>query len=212
MGVVADRDDQVSVVKLTVQTRRNRAGQVKAVARGNGDRPWVDPGGGMGTGRASRHGADAVPSRGRELRAGGVGGAHEEQPTRSIGQDLARKAARERSGCPAVAGRSLGGEAVRQSDVVITMGCGDTCPFYPANGMRTGCWTTRPARGSRRCDRSETRSAGGWNAFSLSLQSTPTTRRGSPGPAGSRPTCLVANGSAHRHRRGSSSGARPWAG
>ena len=29
-------------------------------------------------------------------------------------------------------------EAVRQSDVVITMGCGDTCPFYP--GKRYEDW------------------------------------------------------------------------
>ncbi|SDS25662.1 arsenate reductase ArsC [Microlunatus soli] len=30
-------------------------------------------------------------------------------------------------------------EAVRASDVVITMGCGDTCPFYP--GTRYEDWT-----------------------------------------------------------------------
>ena len=29
-------------------------------------------------------------------------------------------------------------DAVRQSDVVITMGCGDTCPFYP--GKRYEDW------------------------------------------------------------------------
>jgi protein-tyrosine-phosphatase len=29
-------------------------------------------------------------------------------------------------------------QAVRQSDVVITMGCGDTCPFYP--GKRYEDW------------------------------------------------------------------------
>jgi arsenate reductase (thioredoxin) len=29
-------------------------------------------------------------------------------------------------------------EAIRQSDVVITMGCGDTCPFYP--GKRYEDW------------------------------------------------------------------------
>jgi len=27
--------------------------------------------------------------------------------------------------------RLLSGDDVEQSDVVITMGCGDTCPFYP---------------------------------------------------------------------------------
>ena len=29
-------------------------------------------------------------------------------------------------------------EAVQQSDAVITMGCGDACPFYPGKGMRIG--------------------------------------------------------------------------
>jgi protein-tyrosine-phosphatase len=29
-------------------------------------------------------------------------------------------------------------QAVRESDVVITMGCGDTCPFYP--GKRYEDW------------------------------------------------------------------------
>ena len=27
-------------------------------------------------------------------------------------------------------------QAVRESDVVITMGCGDTCPFYPGQTLR----------------------------------------------------------------------------
>ena len=30
-------------------------------------------------------------------------------------------------------------EAVEESDVVVTMGCGDTCPFYP--GKRYEDWT-----------------------------------------------------------------------
>jgi protein-tyrosine-phosphatase len=34
--------------------------------------------------------------------------------------------------------RILTDQAVRQSDVVITMGCGDTCPFYP--GKRYEDW------------------------------------------------------------------------
>ena len=29
-------------------------------------------------------------------------------------------------------------QAVRESDVVITMGCGDTCPYYP--GRRYEDW------------------------------------------------------------------------
>jgi protein-tyrosine-phosphatase len=34
--------------------------------------------------------------------------------------------------------KSLTDQAVRESDVVITMGCGDTCPFYP--GKRYEDW------------------------------------------------------------------------
>ena len=52
-------------------------------------------------------------------------------------------------------------EAVESSDVVVTMGCGDTCPTSRASATRTGCSTTRPGRGSRRCARSGTRSARG---------------------------------------------------
>lgn len=37
-------------------------------------------------------------------------------------------------------------EAVKDSDVVITMGCGDTCPFFPANDTRTGFWKIPLAR------------------------------------------------------------------
>src|ERR687894_762429 len=34
--------------------------------------------------------------------------------------------------------KTLTDDAVRQSDVVITMGCGDTCPYYP--GRRYEDW------------------------------------------------------------------------
>ena len=36
-------------------------------------------------------------------------------------------------------------EAVRESDVVITMGCGDTCPFYP--GKRYEDWVLEDPAG-----------------------------------------------------------------
>ena len=39
-------------------------------------------------------------------------------------------------------------EQVRESDVVITMGCGDVCPIFPASATRTGNSSTRQARGS----------------------------------------------------------------
>jgi arsenate reductase len=50
-------------------------------------------------------------------------------------------------------------EAVEASDVVITMGCGDTCPIFPGKRYETGSWRTRPGRASRRFARSATRSA-----------------------------------------------------
>ncbi len=55
--------------------------------------------------------------------------------------------------------------AVRASDVVITMGCGDACPIYP--GKRYEDWKLDdPAgRASRPCGRSATRSTDGSEAL-----------------------------------------------
>ncbi|KAJ5666528.1 uncharacterized protein N7477_008976 [Penicillium maclennaniae] len=36
----------------------------------------------------------------------------------------------------------LTADAVQASDVVITMGCGDVCPFFLASAISTGNWTT----------------------------------------------------------------------
>jgi hypothetical protein len=52
-------------------------------------------------------------------------------------------------------------DAVKASDVVITMGSGDTCPYYPGNATKTGSSTTPPARASRWSDRFVTRLGGG---------------------------------------------------
>jgi arsenate reductase len=41
----------------------------------------------------------------------------------------------------------LTAEAVEESDVVITMGCGDTCPFYP--GTRYEDWDLEDPAGRR---------------------------------------------------------------
>ena len=51
-------------------------------------------------------------------------------------------------------------EAVQESDVVVTMGCGDACPFFP--GKRYEDWVLDdPAGRSRRSVRSATRSGAG---------------------------------------------------
>ena len=42
--------------------------------------------------------------------------------------------------------KPLTDDAVRASDVVVTMGCGDACPIYPASATRTGRSTTRRTR------------------------------------------------------------------
>ena len=52
-------------------------------------------------------------------------------------------------------------EIVRAADVVVTMGCGDACPFFPASATRTGSSTTPPARASTPSARSATRSSAG---------------------------------------------------
>jgi arsenate reductase len=52
--------------------------------------------------------------------------------------------------------KRLASEDVESSDVVVTMGCGDTCPISPAPATRTGRSTTQPAGRSRRCGSSAT--------------------------------------------------------
>jgi protein-tyrosine-phosphatase len=47
--------------------------------------------------------------------------------------------------------------AVRASDVVITMGCGDECPFFPACRIATGSSRIRPVEESRPSGRFATR-------------------------------------------------------
>ena len=58
--------------------------------------------------------------------------------------------------------KMLTDQAVRESDVVITMGCGAPAPSTRGSGTRTGCSRTRPARASIRFAPSATRSAAGW--------------------------------------------------
>ena len=50
-------------------------------------------------------------------------------------------------------------EIVQAADVVVTMGCGDACPSSRASATRIGSFPTRPARTSRPCVLSATRSS-----------------------------------------------------
>ncbi|BCI88936.1 hypothetical protein NIIDMKKI_41420 [Mycobacterium kansasii] len=50
-------------------------------------------------------------------------------------------------------------QAVQASDVVITMGCGDACPYFPGCPTVTGNSTTLPASHSTSCGRSATTSS-----------------------------------------------------
>ena len=70
-----------------------------------------------------------------------------------------RRWPRTASTSPANMPKILTVEAVRESDVVITMGCGDTCPIFP--GKRYEDWELDDPAGqaSTRCARSATRSA-----------------------------------------------------
>jgi arsenate reductase (thioredoxin) len=47
-------------------------------------------------------------------------------------------------------------DAVKASDVVITMGCGDTCPYYPAGGSISGPRPSCSGFQSMTCRRSTT--------------------------------------------------------
>ena len=45
---------------------------------------------------------------------------------------------------------------VQAADVVVTMGCGEECPYYPGAPTSTGRSTTRTARTCSGCERSST--------------------------------------------------------
>ena len=64
-------------------------------------------------------------------------------------------------------------EIVQAADVVVTMGCGDACPFFPGNATRTGTYPTRLANPSTRSARSVTTSKGGSAASSTNSASPP---------------------------------------
>jgi arsenate reductase (thioredoxin) len=49
-------------------------------------------------------------------------------------------------------------DAVKASDVVITMGCGDTCPFYPGKRYEDWVLKNQPAKESTPYGQSETQS------------------------------------------------------
>ncbi len=55
-------------------------------------------------------------------------------------------------------------ESVRDSDVVITMGCGDPSPSFRASATRIGRWRIPPARTSRSSAGSATTSAVAWKS------------------------------------------------
>ncbi len=65
-------------------------------------------------------------------------------------------------------------EVVRAADAVITMGCGDACPIFPASATRSGCSTTRPpARRWPTSARCATRSSGASSPCSTNSASPP---------------------------------------
>jgi len=54
--------------------------------------------------------------------------------------------------------KTLTDETARMADVIVTMGCGDSCPFYPGKRFSIESSTTRPASRSQGSVRSSTRS------------------------------------------------------
>jgi arsenate reductase len=56
----------------------------------------------------------------------------------------------------------LSNDAVAAADVVITMGCGDACPYYPGSVTKTGRSRTPPARSWTLCGRYVMRSSVAW--------------------------------------------------
>ncbi len=107
VGHVADGDDQVAVVPDLADVAGPQPGQRQAVAPGGGDRAGIDPRGGVGPGRYGRDGAGPAPQRRGQVRAGRVGGAHEQHPPRGAagrgGQRVQRAGDQLQVGAAAVA-------------------------------------------------------------------------------------------------------------
>ena len=53
-------------------------------------------------------------------------------------------------------------DVAEAADIVVTMGCGETCPVFPGKRYGTGLSTTPPTRTSRRCVVSLTTSTAGF--------------------------------------------------
>jgi protein-tyrosine-phosphatase len=83
------------------------------------------------------------------------------QPADTINQVAVAAMAEERIDITSEAPKVLTTESVQESDVVITMGCGDECPTSRASATRTGSSTTRRARASSPCGPSATGSGPG---------------------------------------------------
>jgi hypothetical protein len=78
VGVVADGDDEVIVVKDVVEGLGAVAFDSESVALGDGDGSRVDAWAGVGSGRGSWSVAQLIPDGGGELGAGRVRCAHEQ--------------------------------------------------------------------------------------------------------------------------------------
>jgi arsenate reductase len=83
------------------------------------------------------------------------------QPADAVNPAAVAAMAEEGIDISAATPRVLTPEAVQVSDVVVTMGCGDACPFYPGTRYETGSSTTRRVRASTPCGPSATRSVPG---------------------------------------------------
>jgi hypothetical protein len=83
VGVVADGDNKIIVVKDVLERLGAVAVDVESVALGSGDGPRVDAWAGMGSGRGGWSVAQLVPDGGGELGAGGVRRTYKHQPATS---------------------------------------------------------------------------------------------------------------------------------
>ena len=80
VGVVADGDDEIIVVKDIVEALGAVAFDAESVALGGGDGPRMDAWAGMSSSRGGWNVAPLIPAGGGELRAGRVCRAHEHHP------------------------------------------------------------------------------------------------------------------------------------
>ncbi|MDT7745354.1 MAG: hypothetical protein QOE59_4432 [Actinomycetota bacterium] len=105
-------------------------------------------------GRSQMAAALLAHDAGDQVRVGSAGSAHADEVNPAVREVMAEIGI----GLSREVPTRLNFDDVDAADVVITVGCGDACPAFPASATSTGNSPTPPARTRTRCDPSATTS------------------------------------------------------